>query len=109
MLPRSISLCRVEAGSSGEDLEITIAIQLVLDDELWYTILINGSKCKMELPDDRGYRVHLTILPDPKADKLKLEHKNSSTYLLMTTVAYNFTKMFMDSGTQKEMVTKYKV
>ena len=63
------------------------------------------SKCKLELPDYRGNRVCLTMLPDPKADKLKLEYENNPMCLLAATVAYKLTKMFMDGGTQKEAST----
>ena len=64
---------------------------------------------KMELPDDMGARVKLTMTPNPKVECLQKEKDNSPTRLLAATLAYKILCKFANGTTQWEMQTRYVV
>ena len=43
---------------------------------------------RMELPDDKGARVKITMTPNPNAECMLKEKDNSPTHLLAATLAY---------------------
>ena len=64
---------------------------------------------KLDLPDEIGTRVQITMTPDPNAKSIQKEKDNSPTHLLAATVAYKVLCKFGDGTTQREMQTKYSV
>ena len=62
---------------------------------------------KMELPDDMGSRVKLTMTPNPKVECLQKEKDNSPTRLLAATLTYKILCKFANRTTQREMQTRY--
>ena len=62
---------------------------------------------KVELPDDMGARVRLTMTPNSKAECLQKEKDNSPTRLLVTTLAYRILCKFGNGTTQQEMQAEY--
>ena len=62
---------------------------------------------KVELPDDMGARVKLTMTPNPKAECLQKEKDNSPTRLLAAMLAYKILSKFGNGTTQREMQAKY--
>ena len=64
---------------------------------------------KLDLPDEIGARVWITMTPDPNAKSIQKEKDNSPTRLLAATVAYKVLCKFGDGTTQREMQTKYSV
>ena len=62
---------------------------------------------KMELPDNMGARVKLTMTPNPKVECLQKEKGYSPTRLLAATLAYKILCRFVNGTTQREMQTRY--
>ena len=62
---------------------------------------------KMELPDDMGTRVKLTMTPNPKVEYFQKEKDNSPTRLLAATLMYKILCKFGNGTTQREMQTRY--
>ena len=58
---------------------------------------------KMELPDDEGARVKITMTPNPNVECMLKEKDNSPTRLLAATLAYRLLCKFVDGTTQREM------
>ena len=64
---------------------------------------------KMELPDDKGARVKITMTPNPRVDCLQREKDNSPTQLLAATLAYKMLCKFTNGTTQWEMQKQYSI
>ena len=64
---------------------------------------------KLDLPDEIGARVRITMTPDPTAKSLQMEKDNSPTRLLAATVAYKILCRFGNGTTQREMQAKYSI
>ena len=58
------------------------------------------SKHKIDILEDRGELVWLTMVPNPEATELKNEKMNSSNHLLATTFAHKVFKKFTEGTTQ---------
>ena len=67
------------------------------------------SSRKMELPDDKGARVKITMTPNPKVECLHKEKDNSPTRLLAATFAYKILCKFVNGTMQWEMQKQYNV
>ena len=63
----------------------------------------------MELPDDKGTRVKITMTSNPKVDCLQREKDNSPTQLLAATLTYKMLCKFVNGTTQREMQKQYSV
>ena len=64
---------------------------------------------KIDVPQDQGERVQLTMIPDAEALDIKNEKMNSPNRLLTATYTYRIWKMLKDSATQRAMQEEYKV
>ena len=64
---------------------------------------------KMELPDNKGARVKITMTPNPMVECLHKEKDNSPTRLLAATFAYKMLCKFTNGTTQREMQKQYSV
>ena len=58
---------------------------------------------RMELPDDKGARVKITMTPNPNVGCMLKEKDNSPTHLLAATLAYRLLCKFSERATQREM------
>ena len=64
---------------------------------------------KMELPDDKGARVKLTMTPNPKVECLHKEKENSLTQILAATLTYKILCKFVNGTMQQEKQKQYSV
>ena len=64
---------------------------------------------KMELPDDKGARVKITMTSKPNVECMLKEKDNGPTHLLAATLAYRLLCKFSDGTTQREMQKGYNV
>ena len=66
-------------------------------------------KHKVDIQEDRGEHLWLTMVPNPEVSELKDKKINSPNRLLATTFTYKILKMFTDGTTQQALLEKFKM